>query len=211
MTSTPSTTIDSKTSSSGLADAAKEEKLFNAVESNGVDTVKTFNKDELLKLCEKRRYFSSERSSPYEELQTAYQRACLLGHTDIAKCMLDAGVPVNQGFDGGDSFSTMRSAFLFACQSHSIPIIKMLLDAGAPVNQYGSCSLDYVGHFLGSTNIPFRSLTHPINWEDGWEILFPIHFAILHDDYELSKLLITPTTYTLFMMRNLTPLHIACI
>ena len=50
-----------------VEDTLKEDELFNA--------------DELRRLCSKARSFVSEWSSPYDELQTAYQRACLLGRT----------------------------------------------------------------------------------------------------------------------------------
>ncbi|CAF1544325.1 unnamed protein product, partial [Adineta steineri] len=105
-------------------------------------------KDELQHLCQIPRLFPSEWSSPHEEAQTAYQRACLLGHRDIVQCMLNAGILVDQSCPGGDSYSTMRGAFMFACQSRSMPTIQALLDAGAPVNKYGSCSLAYAGSFL---------------------------------------------------------------
>ncbi|CAF0890431.1 unnamed protein product [Adineta steineri] len=110
-----STTIDNKTSSSELNNASSEEVLFDAVETNNVSIVKNFEKDELQRLCQIRRCFPSEWSSPDEEAQTAYQRACLLGHRDIVQCMLNAGIEVDQILSNGNSRSTMRGAFLFAC------------------------------------------------------------------------------------------------
>ncbi|CAF1061952.1 unnamed protein product [Adineta steineri] len=165
-----STTIDNKTSSSELNHVSNEEVLFGAVETNNVSIVKNFKKDELRHLCQIRRRFPSEWSSPHEEAQTAYQRACLLGHRDIVQCMLNAGIEVAQKFSGGDSRSTMRGAFMFACQSRSMPTILALLDAGAPINKDGSCSLAYADSFL--PNISITNLYDPR--QAPWEFLYPI-------------------------------------
>ena len=147
MDSEESTSLDNKTCSVESNDTLKEEQLFDAVESNNIAIVESFNKDELRRLCEIRRFFLSQWSSPDKEKQTAYQRACLLGHTDIVQCMLNAGIEVDQSFSGGDSYSTMRGAFIFACQSRSMSTIITLLTAGAPIDKLGSCSLNYANSF----------------------------------------------------------------
>ncbi|CAF0947505.1 unnamed protein product [Adineta steineri] len=195
-----STTIDNKTSSS-------EEVLFDAVETNNVSAVKNLKKGELLYLSQIRRRFPSEWSSPDKEKQTAYQRACLLGHTDIVQYMLNVGIVVDQSFPGGDSYSTMRGAFLFACQSGSMPTILALLDAGAPVDEFGSCSLAYARSFVPSISIPYSCEIQAVTWEN----LYPIHYAIVDNNLELLQKLITPNTYKLVTNQWFTPLHIACL
>ncbi|CAF1090865.1 unnamed protein product [Adineta steineri] len=195
-----STTINNKTSSS-------EEILFDAVETNNVSAVKNLKKGELLHLSQIRRRFPSEWSSPDKEQQTAYQRACLLGHTDIVQCMLNAGILVDQSFPGGDSYSTIRGAFLFACQSRSMPTILTLLDAGAPVDEFGSCSLAYARSFVPSISIHYSSEIQAVSWEN----LYPIHYAIVDNNLELLQKLITPNTYKLVTNQWFTPLHIACL
>ncbi|CAF1184088.1 unnamed protein product [Didymodactylos carnosus] len=186
-----------------------EQELFDAVESNNVIVVENLKPDRLRHLCQVRRRFVSQWSAPDQELQTAYQRACLLGRSDIAKCMLNAGVPVNQQFEGGDSGSTMRDAFLFACQSNSMPTIETLIAAGGSIDKWGSCSIQYANDFLpGMRHFPSPSF-------DGvsfsWENLYPIHVAIVYNNTDLLKKLLTPWTNQLLTRADLTPLHVACL
>ncbi|CAF2906522.1 unnamed protein product [Rotaria sp. Silwood2] len=201
------TFTDSKTCSFESDDALKEEQLFNAIESNNVTVVQNFTKNELQRLCNVRRLFPSEWSSPDHEKQTAYQRACLLGHTDIVQCILNAGIPPDQKFSGGDSRNTMRGAFLFACQARSMSTITVLLNAGAPVDELGSCSLNYADSFVPGIRV-FSSFGRD---SVSWENLYPIHFAIVDNNLELLQKLITPTTNKLLTIHYFTPLHIACL
>jgi large subunit ribosomal protein L40e len=202
-----STTVESKICSLVMENALKEEQLFNAVELNDVTVVQNFNKDELRRLCEIRRHFVSEWSSPDKERQTAYQRACLLGHTDIVQCILNADVSVDQRFAGGDSYSTTRGAFLFACQSRSMSTITALIAAGAPVDKFGSCSFNYV-----DSSVPGIRVLNLVGHERvTWENLYPIHFAIVDNNLELLQKLVTPSTNKLLTIQWFTPLHIACL
>ena len=197
---------DGESVMSKLNDARKEELLFDAVESNDVSVVKNFRKVELRRLCRVRRLFSSEWSAPQEERQSAYQRACLLGHTDIVQCMLNAGIKVDQTFPNGNSESTMRGAFLFACQSRSMPTIQALIDAGAPVDELGSCSIDYFHSFMPviSASYPYVSMLYE------YDNLYPIHLAIVDDNMVLVQKLLTSNINKLITVCGLTPLHTAC-
>ncbi|CAF4085400.1 unnamed protein product [Rotaria sordida] len=177
------TFTNSKTCSFESDDALKEEQLFNAIESNNVTVVQNFTKNELQRLCNVRRLFLSEWSSPDYEKQTAYQRACLLGHTDIAQCILNAGISPDQNFSGGDSRNTMRGAFLFACQSRSMSTITALLNAGVPVDVLGSCSLNYANSFVPGIRVSSSFGHDSISWEN----LYPIHFAIVDNNLELLQ------------------------
>ena len=203
MASVESTTIIHDNSDfSKLFETSEEvQQLFAAVESNHLSVVQNFDKDVLELLCRVRRSFVSEWSTPEKESQSAYQRACLLGRRDIVKCMLDAGVQVNQLFSGGNSESTMRDAFHFACQSGSMPTIELLLDAGASINRLGSCSIQYASRFLPG----------PYSLSLSWENFYPIHLAIIYNNSELLKKLLTPTTNKELTIRCLTPLHVACL
>jgi ubiquitin len=207
MADADSTKLDSKTCLSELDDALKEEQLFDAVESNNVAVVKNFKKDELRRLCQIRRLFSSQWSSPEKEQQSAYQRACLLGHTDIVQCMLNADVAVDQSFSGGNSMSTMRGAFIFACQSRSMSTIRTLLTAGASINQLSSCSVDYARSFAPGIRRSISSGERSVSWEN----LYAIHLAIIDNNLELLQALLTPDTNNLQTIERFTPLHIACL
>ncbi|CAF2997790.1 unnamed protein product [Rotaria sp. Silwood2] len=206
MTDAEITTVESKVSLSEQDDSLKEEQLFDAVESNNVAIVENL-KDELQRLCQARRLFPSEWSSPDKETQSAYQRACLLGRTDIVVCMLNAGVAVDQIFLGGDSYSTMRGAFLFACQSRSMSTIRALLSSGAPIDKFGSCSVAYANSFVPGIRVFGLFAQQPVPWEN----LYPIHFAIIDNNLELLRELLTPTTNKLLTIQWFTPLHIACL
>jgi ankyrin repeat protein len=207
MASAESITPDSNISPSQSENALKENQLFDAVESNNVTVVKNFNKDELRRFCQVRRLFASEWSSPENEKQTAYQRACLLGHTDIVQSMLNAGVEVDQHFSGGNSYSTMRGAFMFACQSRSMSTINALLNAGAPVDKLGSCTLNYAHSFVPGIRVIDSVGIQSVSWEN----FYPIHFAIVDNNIELLQKLVTPTTNELLTIYWFTPLHIACL
>ncbi|CAF4295950.1 unnamed protein product [Rotaria sp. Silwood2] len=130
----------------------KLEQLFRAVESSNVNTISNFDKDELRVLYEVRRSFNSAWSSPENEQQSAYQRACLLGRTDIVQCMLKANVPANQSLPGGTSMWTMRGAFMFACESDSMPTTRVLIATHVPVDTLSSCSLNYANFFIPGIN-----------------------------------------------------------
>jgi ankyrin repeat protein len=201
------TSLKSNEYSSQTDDVPKANQLFDAVETNNITIVKSFKIDELQRLCQVRRPFFSEWSSPDKELQTAYQRACFLGRTDIVQCMLNASVAVDQIFEGGDSSSTMRGAFMFACQSGSVSTIKALLDAGAPLYKYGSCSINYLHSFLPGV----RAYNQTIHFNSGWENLYPIYFPIIDNNLELFRLLLTSTTNRLKTDSYYTPLHIVCL
>lgn len=200
---------DNSRSSEPNAISEEAQELFDAVESNNISIVQNFEKDVLQRLCRARRSFVSEWSSPDKELQSAYQRACLLGRTDIVKCMLDSGVQVDQRFEGGDSDSTMRDAFHFACQSDSMPTVELLLADGASVDKLGSCSMQYALRL--APGIPIHHTQILREFSCGWENFYPIHLAIAYNNIELLKKLLTPGTNELFTSASLTPLHLACL
>jgi len=187
-------------------DILKEKQLFDAVESNNVTVVNSFENNELKRLCHVRRLFTSPWSSPEEEAQTAFQRACLLGHTDIVQCMLKTGVNVDQIFSGGNSYSTMRGAFMFACQSRSMSTVKALLNAGASIDRFGSCSAAYAYSVApGMRVFSFKQRIVP------WENFYPVHLAIIYDNLDLLREFLTPTTNKLVTYQWFTPLHLACL
>jgi ubiquitin len=171
-----------------------------------VTVVNSFEKNELKSLCQVRRLFTSPWSSPEEEKQTAYQRACLLGHTDIVECMLKSGINVDQIFSRGDSYSTMRGAFMFACQSRSISTVKALLNAGASIDRFGSCSVAYADSVAPGTRV-FSFKQRTVSWEN----FYPVHLAIIYDNLDLLREFLTPTTNKLVTCQWFTPLHLACL
>jgi hypothetical protein len=198
------------------------ERLFYAVESHDVTIVKTFTNEHLRHLCRIRRLFHSEWSAPEEEKQTAYQRACFLGHTDIVQYMLKAGVKVNQVFFYPE---VRRSAFMFACHSGSVDTIRALLQA---------VSSDYAEHYkcrnrvdLCSSSFAKQYLMPQGSWAEEYSssyrnnvaYVFPIHFAIAQDNLEMARLIVTSSTgeldtknnWTPFQHGGFTPLHIACL
>jgi hypothetical protein len=199
--------VKSEINSSQSEYSLRVKQLFDAVESNNLTSVKNFEKDELQRLCGIRRIFSSSWSSPEDEKQTAYQRACLLGHSDIVECMLNAGVAVDQSFSGGNSYSTIRGAFMFACQSRSISTIQLLLNAHTPTDKLGSCSINYARLFAPGICESYPTNHGSVNWEN----LYPIHFAIVDNDLELFQALLTPDTNKLLTVEQFTPLHIVCL
>ena len=206
MANTEGATLDSKNFSFEPDDAVKEENLFNAVESNNVSFVESFTKNDLQRLCQIRRLFPSQWSSPDEEKQTAYQRACLLGHTNIVQCMLNADVEVDQSFLDGDSNATLRGAFIFACQSRSMSTIKALIKAGAPIDRFGTCSALYADSCAPGIRV-LSSARESVSREN----FYPIHFAIIDDNLELFKELLTPTSNKLVTIQCFTPLHLVCL
>lgn len=114
------------------------DRLFFGVESHDLSIVKSFTDEHLRHLCRIRRFFDSEWSAPAKEKQTAYQRACLLGYTDIVQYILEAGVRTEQIFSSANTSNVQRSAFMFACHSGSLTTIRMLLQA---------LSLDCIEHY----------------------------------------------------------------
>jgi ankyrin repeat protein len=198
------------------------ERLFFAVESHDVTIVETFTNEHLRHLCRIRRLFHSEWSAPEEEKQTAYQRACFLGHTDIVQCMLKAGVKVDQLFLTPD---VRRSAFMFACHSGSVATIRALLQAVSSDNAEHSkcrnrrafCSSSFAKKYLipqGSWVDECSSYSY-----NNMEFVFPIHFAIAQDNLEMARQIVTSSTGELDTKNNwepfhhggFTPLHIACL
>ena len=176
-------------------DTLKEDELYNAVESNDIPRVESFNADELCRLCLKRRAFVSEWSSPDDEQQSAYQRACLLGRTEIVQCMINAGVEVDQKFSGGDSYSTMRGALIFACQSRTISTVTALLNAGASCYTFGSCSLNYVYNTAPGIRVFGRYSHQTVSWEN----LYPIHMAIIDNNLQMLEKFLQPNTSRLLV------------
>ncbi|EHK20495.1 ankyrin repeat protein [Trichoderma virens Gv29-8] len=62
--------------------------------------------------------------------QTALQAACMQGHEEIVRCLLDAGADVH--FCGGNNFQ--RTGLQIACGQGSETIVQMLLAAGSEIN-----------------------------------------------------------------------------
>lgn len=202
-----STVLENEFHSTNTENSYKVDQLFRAVESNDMNTIANLAENELRALCKVRQEFVSAWTSPEKERQTAYQRACLLGHTDIVRCMLKAGITADQFFSDGNSCSTMRGAFMFACESNSMPTITALINADAPVDALSSCSLSYADSIIPGT----RRLGSDFgNRFSGWENLYPIHYAVIKNNLELLKLLVTPTIHNLLTVGGLTPLHLAC-
>ncbi|KAL7896032.1 ankyrin repeat-containing domain protein [Trichoderma sp. SZMC 28014] len=62
--------------------------------------------------------------------QTALQAACMQGHEDVVKCLLDAGADVH--FCGGNNFQ--RTGLQIACGQGNEKVVHLLLEAGSEVN-----------------------------------------------------------------------------
>lgn len=62
--------------------------------------------------------------------QTALQAACMQGHEDVVKHLLDAGADVH--FCGGNNFQ--RTGLQIACGQGDETIVRLLLEAGSEVN-----------------------------------------------------------------------------
>ena len=198
--------------------------LFFAVESHNVAAVKTFTNEHLRHLCRIRRLFDSEWSAPEKEKQTAYQRACFLGYTDIVQCMLAAGVKTDQRFCCENIGDNQRSAFMFACHSGSMATIRALLQA---------VSSDYAKHFecrnrmaICSSSFAKQYLIPQESWVEesssttnDLELVFPIHFAIAQNNLEMARQIVTSTNnevdrqnyWVSFRHEGFSPLHIACL
>jgi hypothetical protein len=199
------------------------ERLFFAVESHDVTIVKTFSDEHLRHLCRIRRLFHSEWSAPAQEKQTVYQRACLLGYTDIVQYMLQVGIKVDQEF--GNQGDVQRSAFMFACHSGSLTTIRALLQALSSDyiehyksrNRVGICSVPFAKQYL----IPQLSLVETSfdSTKNHLEWVFPINFAIVQNNLEMVRLIVTASNGSLdirnewkpFRHGDFTPLHIACL
>ncbi|CAF1077190.1 unnamed protein product [Didymodactylos carnosus] len=217
------------------------ERLFSAVESHDVTVVKTFTNEQLRNLCRIRRLFHSEWSAPAEEKQTAYQRACFLGYTDIVQCMLEAGIRVDQEFTpvfhgvsaSGGTRDIQRSAFMFACHSGSVTTIRALLQAVSSDyaehykcrNRIATCSSSFAKQYLipqGSwveESLNKCSLDQSSSIANSFELVFPIHFAIAQDNLEMARQIVTSSNNELDTHNSwkpvqhggFTPLHIACL
>ncbi|CAF0929891.1 unnamed protein product [Adineta steineri] len=206
------------------ADEYYLDQLFFGVESYDLSAIKSISNEHLRHLCRIRRFFDSEWAAPAKEQQTAYQRACLLGYTDIVQYMLEAGVRVDQLFSSANTLNVERGAFMFACHSGSLATVRLLLQA---------LSRDYIEHYksrnrraLCSTSfarqhlIPARSeIEAPFSDENGLVAVFPIHFAIARNDLELTRQLVTGANGELETINDweplrhggFTPLQIACL
>jgi hypothetical protein len=200
------------------------ERLFYAVESHDVTIVRTFTNEHLRHLCRIRRLFPSEWSAPAKEKQTAYQRACFLGYTDIVQYMLEAGVKVDQEFLSGDTRDIQRSAFMFACHSGSVDTIRALLQAVSSDyaehykcrNRIGTCFSSFAKQYL----IPESSwVEESSSTENNLEFVFPVHFAIVQNNLEMARLIVTScynerdiqNSWKPLQHGGFTPLHIACL
>ena len=201
------------------------DRLFFGVESHDLAIVKYFSDEHLRHLCRILRSFPSEWSAPAQEQQSAYQRACLLGHTDIVQHMLQVGVQVDQEFSLGPNRTIERSAFMYACHSGSLATIRALLQglSNDYIEHYKSrnrrarCSISFVQQHLiprnSSVEESFASTTN------HWEYVFPIHFAIARNNLEMARLIVTGSNGELeirngweaFQHGGFTPLHIACL
>ncbi|KAL6859428.1 ankyrin repeat-containing domain protein [Trichoderma novae-zelandiae] len=62
--------------------------------------------------------------------QTALQAACMQGHEDVVKCLLNAGADVL--FCGGDNFQ--RTGLQIACGQGNEKVVRLLLEAGSEIN-----------------------------------------------------------------------------
>ena len=201
------------------------DRLFFGVESHDLSVVKYFSDEHLRYLCRIRRLFPSEWSTPEQEKQSAYQRACLLGHTNIVQHMLQVGVKVDQEFWFGYNGTVLRSAFMFACHSGSLSTIRALLQALSNdyIEHYKSrnrkaiCSISFAKQYL----IPRNSLVEECfaSTTNLLEFVFPIHFAIARDNLEMAKLIVTGANGMIerrngwqpFEHGGFTPLHLACL
>lgn len=104
----------------------------------------------------------------------------------------------------------MRDAFHFACQSGSMPTIGLLLAAGASTYKFGSCTIQYASRVVPGIPLGKASgLFHSTRY--SWENFCPIHLAIIYNNMELLKKLLTRTTNTQETTARLTLLHVACL
>ena len=211
--------------SCSLTDKSYLDRLFLGVESHDLSVVEYFSDEHLRYLCRIRRLFPSEWSSPKQEKQSAYQRACLLGHTDIVQHMLQVGVKIDQEFSLDDIEDTQRSAFMFACHSDSLSTIRVLLQALSNDyvehfkcrNRKGICSASFAKQYLIPQNIWVEQTSDSAT--NHLEFVFPIHFAIVRDNLEMVRLIVTGSNGELetrngwqpFVHGGFTPLHIACM
>lgn len=197
---------------------------FFGVESNDLTIVKSFANEHLRHLCRIRRLFDSEWLAPGKEKQTAYQRACLLGYTDIVQYMLEVGVTVEQLFSPANTANVERTAFMFACHSGSLATIRVVLQA---------LSSDHIDHYKARNRPaqrstffakqylipPRREIEAVFSTENGLETVCPIHFAIARNDLELARLIVTSANgeldttnaWKVLQRGGFTPLHIACL
>ena len=200
------------------------DRLYFGVESHDLTIVKSFTSEHLRHLCRIRRFFDSEWSAPAKEKQTAYQRACLLGYTDIVQYMLEAGVRIDQLFSSANTSNVERSAFMFACHSNSLITIRVLLQALSlnyiehykSRNRLALCSTSFARQYL----IPQRSeIEAPFSTENDLESVSPIHFAIARNDLEMARQIVTSANGELDTVNywkplrhgGFVPLHVACL
>jgi hypothetical protein len=197
------------------------EKLCHAIDNNDISIFERIKKGDLEKLCNVRLLFESDWSAPEKELQTPFQRACLLGRLDFVQRMLEVGIPANQSFDV-TSYSTTRGAFMFACQSQNVPVIRLLIEKGANKNSWGSCSQAYAAHTLKIHG--HHKLKGDIFYHDfpGWVNVYAIHLAIIFNNKEMfdelyvskdSPCLLTKLYHSRHPLTQLhySTLHLACL
>lgn len=160
------------------------EQLCHAIDNNDTSIFERMKEGDLEKLCNVCLLFESDWSAPEKELQTPFQRACLLGRLDFVQQMLEVGIPADQCFDI-TSYSTMRGAFMFACQSQNVAIIRLLIEKGANKNSYGSCSQGYAARTLKICGR--HILKGDIFYHDfpGWVNVHAIHLAIIFNNKEM--------------------------
>ncbi|PSR99244.1 ankyrin repeat-containing domain protein [Coniella lustricola] len=92
---------------------------------------------------------------------TALQAACVRGHQDVVRVLLDAGADVHAS--GGNNLH--RNAFEIACGQGNLEIVKTLVEAGAVVNP------TRVTRYNGRTPIQAASSGNSANGDASQEII----------------------------------------
>lgn len=216
---------EQEASCSSSTDEYYLDRLFFGVESDGLSIIKYFSDEHLRYLCRIRRSFPSEWTAPEQEKQTPYQRACLLGHTEIVQHMLKVSVKVDQEFSKPGYTGINRSAFMFACHSGSLSTMRALLQALSndyiehfkSRNRSAICSISFAKQYL----IPHNTLVEGCfaSTTNLLKFVCPIHFAIARDNLEMVRLIVTGANGELeirneweaFQHGGFTPLHLACL
>ncbi|CAF1476989.1 unnamed protein product [Adineta steineri] len=198
----------------------ESKRLFGAIDSNDTNVLQSLSIrcDLFRQLCKVRQFFHSEWSEPQLELQTPFQRSCLLGRTSFVELMIEKG-DVTQQILGCDvdirianSDSTFRRPMLFACQSGNPDVIRLLLKHGGSLDDWGSCTNLYAAKMFRikeqmlCTDVSGEYNGSPVTWTNIYAIFFmiaqqnPMFEAFLTKDVANHR---TDLGHT--------ALHIACI
>jgi ankyrin repeat protein len=191
--------------------------LFQAIEANDTSifsTLDAIHDADFALLCKVGHYFQSEWSAPELELQTAFQRACLLGRTSFVQWMIQKGNVSEQILAEeatfANSFYTRRPAMIFACQSGSNDVIELLLKHGASANSWGSCSNYYAARTFQLKEKDSCSHKTTLEHHLAWTTIYAIHFMIVQDNTLFERFVTEKTSIQTTDYWH-TALHLACL